>query len=686
LSFLVVKRGGMNRMGWLLLLGILFVSACAPSAVFRKYRVVESPETVRAMERFKEAERLAAAEVYGEAIAIYEGYLKAYPKGALADKALMRSGLVSMAAGRYDRARNSFQRLLLQFPNSPFSDDARYNMILSYYTEGDFDSAVEYGELTLKRARTQDHELRIHNLLGYVFSAGGEFLKAFESYMKAYEQSSKEAQPEILSKIKEVISYLKEKDLVPLLEQYGERVPGGYLRLQLAREYAAEDLIEAAMATLYELMDQFPNHEETATVEAMLEELTSRSRVDPYLIGCILPLSGRYALFGEKALSGIELALDEFNATLGVQPVRLVIRDSQGEPGAAVAALEELVFEEGVIGVVGPMVTAEAVANRAQALQVPILAMTQKPNITMIGDYIFRNFLTSSLQVKALVEYTVQDLGIQRFAIFYPNEPYGVSFMNRFWDELSRHGAEVVGIESYATDQTDFRDSIKKLVGLYYPRLEDRPEEEFSKETEIWNKLLGAEDYETGRSVSEQFEDQTPPEFPQDEGLQEGEDELEPIVDFEAIFIPDSYEKIGLIAPQLMYHDVSDVLLLGTNLWHSEKLLNIAKIYVEGAIVPDGFFAGSPSVQVMEFVENFRSLFGRMPGFLEAQAYDVARIIFEAANDPDVRSRLTLMTSMKRLYGFHGVTGVVTFDETGDAEKDLYLLAIEGGRFVQIKP
>jgi hypothetical protein len=35
---------------------------------------------------------------------------------------------------------------------------------------------------------------------------------------------------------------------------------------------------------------------------------------------------------------------------------------------------------------------------------------------------------------------------------------------------------------------------------------------------------------------------------------------------------------------------------------------------------------------------------------------------------------------------FSGVTGLTSFDETGDVEKELYLLTVEGRRFVQIRP
>jgi ABC-type branched-subunit amino acid transport system substrate-binding protein len=257
--------------------------------------------------------------------------------------------------------------------------------------------------------------------------------------------------------------------------------------------------------------------------------------------------------------------------------------------------------------------------------------------------------------VKAIVGYAVDELGIDTFAILYPEERYGISFMNAFWDEVVARGAHVVAVEPYSPDQTDFADPVKKLVGLYYPR----PEE-----------------LETGRTATSDSRRSV-------SGDEEGP---EPIVDFGAVFIPDTYEKAGMIAPQLPYYDVDNVVLLGTNLWHSDKLIQIARKYVQGAIVPDSFFLESPSPQVRNFVREFEGVFGASPGFVEAQAYDTALMLFHLVNLPDVRSRLTLQMALSAVRNFPGVTGLSSFDETGDVDKQIYLLTIRGDQFEQIKP
>jgi branched-chain amino acid transport system substrate-binding protein len=687
---------------FLLLLGLFLIPACAPSRVSTRQGVPSSAESIEALKRFEKAEHLFQEQAYLEALDIYKDYLREFPGGSLVDTALMKIGLVYMAVEDYPQARQAFESLLSRYPNSLLAEDARLNVIVTYDKEGDYDSAERYAGSSLRSAQTPHQAFRIHNLMGYTYSASNQFRDAIESFMKAYQLASGQERMETLSKVKELITYLKEPELKSLLEIYGDSIPGGYLRLQLAREYASEDLVDMAMNVLSDMIRLFPQHEEVETAMALMEELESRTRVNPLLIGCILPLTGPYQTFGNRALTGIELALQRFNEQPDVNPMQLLIQDSKGDPNETAMALETLALTHGVVGIIGPMITSESAAIKAQALRVPIMTLTQKPNITLTGDYVFRDFLTLSLQVKAIVNYAVEDLNLQKFAVLYPEERYGVSFMNRFWDELISHGAEVVGIESYGTEQTDFSDAIKKLVGLYHPRPEKPPEEEIADEG-VQERFLEPEEetgwvdtQDTPEAADDTLADQDErPQEDQDQGALEEEDheawseekeEPEPIIDFEAIFIPDGFEKVGLIAPQLLFHDVADVLLLGTNLWHSEKLIEMARGYVQGAIVPDGFFVNSPSPRVQDFVNSYQEVFGSLPAFLEAQAYDAAWILFEAANKPGVRSRRTLKEAIMEVKDFPGVTGVTSFDETGDADKDLYLLRIERGRFVQIKP
>jgi ABC-type branched-subunit amino acid transport system substrate-binding protein len=265
-----------------------------------------------------------------------------------------------------------------------------------------------------------------------------------------------------------------------------------------------------------------------------------------------------------------------------------------------------------------------------------------------IGDNVFRNFLTPRMQARALVAYATQTLGVRRFAILYPDEPYGKTFMAIFWDEVLAHGGEVTGLETYQPDLTDFAEPIKKLSGRFYNfpgALRSRPPQTSAADS----------------------------------------DHPQAIVDFEAVFIPESAATAGLIIPQLAYHDVQDVHLLGTNLWHSRHLIEIAARFVQGAVMTDGFFSESSAPEVSEFVADFQAAFGTLPGFIEAVGYDSAMLIFQTAGTPGIRFHSSLKEQLLALEGFHGLTGLTAFNANGEARKEVYLLTIRQDRFEEIQ-
>ncbi len=185
-----------------------------------------------------------------------------------------------------------------------------------------------------------------------------------------------------------------------------------------------------------------------------------------YAIGCILPLSGRNAAYGNQALDAVLLAAGVFNSSKET-PIRILIEDSQSEPAVAGAAVGKLA-DAGVTCILGPLGSQEAVeaAKEAQRLKIPILTLTQREGITEIGEYVFRNFLTAAMQVRTVVQYALTELGLRRFAVLYPDDPYGNEMARLFREEVRRKGGEIRKERSYKTDQTDFAEEILALGGV----------------------------------------------------------------------------------------------------------------------------------------------------------------------------------------------------------------------------
>ena len=103
--------------------------------------------------------------------------------------------------------------------------------------------------------------------------------------------------------------------------------------------------------------------------------------------------------------------------------VKLVIRDTRGEPDGAAAAIEQLALDEGAIAVVGGVTNAEAerAAATAEELAVPFISLSKQEDVTDAGPHVFQNMLTAGAQARALADLFMGQRGMSRFAIMYPS-------------------------------------------------------------------------------------------------------------------------------------------------------------------------------------------------------------------------------------------------------------------------
>lgn len=562
------------------------------------------------------AESAFRAREYPEALRLYEDYLRRYPQGPHTTAALMRIAEIQMIEGRYEPARNTYRRLMDRFPDSGLVPDAAVGVLKSFYASERYKDVIRYADDLLKKVRSPDDVRRLYLILGDAYMAIDSPINAVY-YYSISEQYARYPSRDHREKIDRAISRLSAADIEVLLERIrkDEDIRGALL-YKLALVHMQEDRKEEAGRVVSEFLQKFPDHRKVEAARNLLEEYETLPLASRHTIGCLLPLSGPYKVYGARALRGVELALSQASG------IHLVIRDTGSEAQTALLAVNDLLDAATPSAIIGPIITAETAAPEAQAARIPLIALTQKEGIPAIGDFVFRNFITPRMQVEAVVSHAVRRMGRYRFGVLYPNEKYGYTFNELFQEAAAANGATVVSTAVYDTVETDFRKSIRTFRGGYRGGL-----------------------------------------------------------GFDALFIPDAPRKTGLILPQLAYYDIRTQ-LMGTNLWHSKQLLGMAGKFAEGAVFPTGFFPESRSPRVVDFVSDFQGTYGEPPGFIEAIAYDTARLLIQLLSRPDIRNKSALREQLAQVRDFPGVTGLTSFDSSGEARKDLYILQVRGGKFV----
>jgi len=664
------------RQGGLVLALFLLLSACAPKTPPKPPAPPPSPvlpapvapaaEIDSGEKRFTNAEKRFEDKSYPQALENYHEYLKRFPAGPFADKAWSRLGEIYMRLDDFQKSRDAYARLFTDYPDSPFAAEARIEWLATYYNQGQYEKLTQQAADVNDALLSETQIIKKYLLLGDAYLAVGLPVDAVVAYAGIFSKVPESEKERIVTRFQVAIQQLNTTEMIYLLGILNDTPPADDLMYELGLNKTENELYDTAVTILTSFVEKFPQHEKAPQAMQLIEEIKTKYIFDKNAIGCLLPLSGRYQIYGNRALKAIELALVEYNLKYNTPSLKIIVKDTGADEAQTISAVEEL-HQEKVAAIVGPLSHVEAAARKAQELGLPIITLTQKDDIPEIGDYVFRNFITSQMQVRSLVSYTVRDLGLSRFAILYPQERYGKTFMNLFWDEVIAFGGTVVGVEAYKLGATDFADPIKRMVGLYY----ELPEQLKNPIDLIAEELV--------RKVVDEDETKSVP------NRRGKEPEPEAIVDFEAVFIPDSPKKAGLIIPQLAFYDVNDVYLLGTNIWNSEDLIKMAEQYIQGAIIPDGFFGGSASPHVKDFVKTFKETFNHVPEFMEAIAYDTATILFQLTNHPGIQSRRAYKDALKSLKDFQGLTGLTSFVDNGDVQKNLYLLRVRGDQFVEVK-
>ncbi|MGD8837282.1 MAG: penicillin-binding protein activator [Desulfobacteraceae bacterium] len=675
----------------LIIIAALALYACVSAP---KYEPVPDQTTAGPGEAlFQRGEQFLSIYEIGQALEQYRRYLSLHPQGNRADQALYRIGFIYDRQGMYEESQAFYRRLITQFPQSPYANDARLAIIDQLFKQQRADQAIARAEQMLAGNPDADTRNKLWLRLERYHSQAGEMADAVAYAYMLYTSATETGKAQWAEKLNEGIGRLNAEQI----ESLWDRMQDDAARSQLMYRYATIQVVaenyDDAIKILIAFQEAYPDHPYSEDAAQIVGTLEQRLSFTPQTVGCLLPLSGSYEVYGRRALNGIELAMSLFRSVEVPSTIKLVIKDSASDDRRAIQGVRDLA-NAGVGAVLGPIVTALPAAGEAQRLNIPMVTFTQKSNVTEVGDYIFRHFITPQSQVKSLVSYFTNNVGLRDFAIMYPKESYGETFMTLFWEEVIRQGGRVVGVESYETQQTDFATAIEKLVGTHHTPPKDLLER--SAVTVDENPY-----FSRGSAISGKFEDVLPdpvtrltglffqdPDQDRAKGPRLGRRQVhniaEPNVDFDVLFIPDAPKTAGLILPQLAYYDIRDIYLAGTNLWHSDQLITMTRDYAQNAVMAEGFYNKSPEKSVRRFVQAYRDLYGKEPGLIEAFAFDTAWLVFKLLSKSDIRHRHEMRDALLQLFETDGVTGPTAFAQNGEAIKSLSLLKIKGGEFLEI--
>jgi ABC-type branched-subunit amino acid transport system substrate-binding protein/outer membrane protein assembly factor BamD (BamD/ComL family) len=591
---------------------------------------------------------------YQNAIAGYELFIKKYPDSPLLEDAYYELGYANLKIEKFTQAERYFMEVLKRFPGGDYARKSTLGLAITAIQKGNYTEAKQMLEPLLKSQTVESAQ--IEYLLGevnYYLKNNFQALIYFrESALHFVSPGLKENARTVIEEM--LIPSLTVDELKRCVDYFPKDFPGAECLIKLAEDSINNGNAQEAGHYSETLLYYFPGDRNAARAEEILDIIEKQKRINLTSVGLVLPVSGEYGGYGLKILKGCLHSAGIFSE-VEKKKYTIIVADTNQSNVVTERWVNELVSKYNVAAIAGPLFpsTSYSAATRAQILGVPILLLTNADRLNDIGEYVFSFGLTDASEARTIARYAVTDLNLKKFAILYPDSSSGNSEMNAFWDEIEKYGGKVVGIESYKPDKKEFSAEIKKLVGLYY--LDTREDEK--KE---W--------IESNKGRDKKAKQWKP----------------YPIIDFEAIFIPDRYDAVSIILLYLPYYDILTPIPLGTSGWNNQGLLSQAKKEAEGSIFPDIFSEKSESPEVRYFVETYRLSFNESPDRYSAMGYDACNLIIKSIEE-GARTREEIRRSLLKINNYTGVTGILNFNKDREIERNFVIFQVKNGKIEVIK-
>ena len=193
----------------------------------------------------------------------------------------------------------------------------------------------------------------------------------------------------------------------------------------------------------------------------------SPSETGPIKIGFISPLTGDAAAYGEVVRDVEKLAVEEINASGGIngRQVEGIYEDGKCSGAGAASAMQKLVNADKVKIVIGGFCSSESLAAVPIATQNKVFLFSpgsSSPDLTNVSKYFARNYPSDASQGSVLAGVAYNQKNWRKVAFIQEQLDYPLGIFKAFSAEFEKMGGKIVK-EEFATSVTDFRSQLTKL-------------------------------------------------------------------------------------------------------------------------------------------------------------------------------------------------------------------------------
>jgi branched-chain amino acid transport system substrate-binding protein len=341
-------------------------------------------------------------------------------------------------------------------------------------------------------------------------------------------------------------------------------------------------------------------------------------------LGLVAPLTGDVKTFGESTRNGFMLAVDEVNAAGGLLGRKIVpvVADDKNDPTECANAGSKLINQDGVKLIVG------SVASKCSN---PLSDIAQSAKVLMI----------STASTNPLV--TVSDKGVRKDYVFRACyiDPFQGAVAAKFArDNLQAKTAAVL---------YDIGNDYSKGLAEFF-------QSTFGAASVLLYKSYAKDDVDFSTLLTDVKR-----------------------VNPDVLFLPDYYQKVGLIAKKAREIGIP-AKLLGGDGWDSPDMVKIAGASIEGGYFTNHYSPDDLRPEVQKFVKQYEAKHGGKPDALATLAYDATNIMLEAIRRANSEKPDQVRDAMAAIKEFPTVSGEISFDAKGNPLKSAVVLQYQNGQ------
>ena len=343
-------------------------------------------------------------------------------------------------------------------------------------------------------------------------------------------------------------------------------------------------------------------------------------------IGSVLGVTGDVAVYGEVQKKGIELAVQQINASgyLGQSKLTAVIEDSTGTNEGAIAAMTKVIDAEKAVGVIGPTLSAQAFAADpiAQAKSIPVIGPSNTlVGIVEMGNFIFRDSLPESSVIPGTIKAVVDLLDVKNVGILWGNDDFSAGGYKVFKQALQDNRIEILDEETFARGDVDFNAQLTKIIAKKPDAL-----------------VVSALATEAGKIITQA-------------------------------------RSLGFAGP-----------IVGGNGLNSPTVIQAAGQGAEGVIVGAAWNIASQAPLSAAFVKAYQTAYNAPPDQFAAQAYTAAWLMATAIRQADSVDPKAIRDALAAIKNLDTPLGKFSFSEDRNPNHPPVVQIVRNGHFVLLTP